>query len=272
MLRQRILTALVLIPLVIAGVLLLPTVWFGILFGLVLLMAAEEWSKLAGLTSYVQHMGFLASVTVGVLATVWMLFYDVTLLPLFLLISLWWIWTAARIVGIDRISAFKGPNVGAFISGLLVLIPAWAGLVWIHQLSRGPYLVLFLLVLIWIADSGAYFTGRRWGRRKLAPLVSPGKTLEGAYGALAGGLLWGGVSAAFYGVSTPQQMGLLLLCLLTVVASIVGDLYESLSKRERGVKDSGSLLPGHGGILDRIDSLTAAAPVFALGLHLLGAV
>jgi phosphatidate cytidylyltransferase len=128
--------------------------------------------------------------------------------------------------------------------------------------------VLFLLVLIWIADSGAYFAGRRWGRRKLAPLVSPGKTREGAYGALAGGLLWGGVLAALYGVSVPQQGGLVLLCLLTVVASIVGDLYESLSKRERGVKDSGSLLPGHGGILDRIDSLTAAAPVFALGLHL----
>ena len=89
---------------------------------------------------------------------------------------------------------------------------------------------------------------------------------------MAGGLLWGGVLAAFYGVSAPQQGGLLLLCLLTVVASIVGDLYESLSKRERGVKDSGTLLPGHGGILDRIDSLTAAAPVFALGLYLMGAV
>jgi phosphatidate cytidylyltransferase len=175
-----------------------------------------------------------------------------------------------HIVGIGEIRTLKGPDTGVFVSGLLVLIPAWAGLVWIHQLSRGPYLVLFLLVLIWIADSGAYFAGRRWGRRKLAPLVSPGKTREGAYGALAGGLLWGGVLAALYGVSVPQQGCLVLLCLLTVVASIVGDLYESLSKRERGVKDSGSLLPGHGGILDRIDSLTAAAPVFALGLHLIG--
>ena len=272
MLKQRILTALVLIPLVIAGVLLLPTVWFGILLGLVLLMAAEEWSKLAGLTSYGSFMGFLAAVTIGVLAVVWMLIQGVGLLPLFLLVSLWWIWTAARIVRIGEIRMLKGPDAGAFVSGLVVLIPAWAGLVWIHQSSRGPYLVLFLLVLIWIADSGAYFAGRRWGRRKLAPLVSPGKTREGAYGALAGGLLWGGVLAAFYGVSAPQQGGLLLLCLLTVVASIVGDLYESLSKRERGVKDSGTLLPGHGGILDRIDSLTAAAPVFALGLYLMGAV
>jgi len=152
---------------------------------------------------------------------------------------------------------------------LLVLLPSWTALVWIHSLSGGPYLVLFLMVLIWIADSGAYFAGRRFGRNKLAPVVSPGKTLEGVYGALAGGLIWSLVLVVYYGDSALHHIGLLLLCLLTVPASIVGDLYESLLKRERGVKDSGSLLPGHGGVLDRVDSLTAAAPVFAFGLILL---
>ena len=268
-LKQRVATALVLIPLVIAGVLLLPTVWFGILLALLLLLAGEEWSKLGGLSSCIQFMGFFGALTLGILGMVWPLYHGVGLLPLFLLATLWWCWNALRIVRIAEIRTPQGPDYHAFVNGLLVLIPAWSGLVWIHQLEHGPYLVLFLMVLIWIADSGAFFTGRRWGRIKLAPLVSPGKTREGAYGALAGGLLWGVLLAALYGDSPLQQAGLLLLCLVTVAASIVGDLYESLIKRERGVKDSGRLLPGHGGILDRIDSLTAAAPVFALGMLLL---
>lgn len=271
-LKQRVATALVLIPLVIAGVLLLPTVWFGILLALLLLLAGEEWTRLARLSSCGLFMGFLGAITFGVLGVVWLLYHGVGLLPLFLLATLWWIWNTLRIVRIAEIRILKGPDYRAFFGGLLVLIPAWAGLVWIHQQEHGPYLVLFLMVLIWIADSGAFFAGRRWGRRKLAPLVSPGKTREGAYGALAGGLLWGLLLAALYGGSPLQQAGLLQLCLVTVAASIVGDLYESLIKRERGVKDSGRLLPGHGGILDRIDSLTAAAPVFALGLLLLGMV
>jgi phosphatidate cytidylyltransferase len=131
-------------------------------------------------------------------------------------------------------------------------------------------LVLTLLVLIWIADSGAYFAGRRWGRRKLAPVVSPGKTREGVYGALAGGLAWGGLAGWWLGLSAGRAAGLVALCLATVLASVVGDLQESLLKRRRGLKDSGRLLPGHGGVLDRIDSLTAGAPVFAVGLGLLG--
>jgi len=269
-LKQRVLTGLVLAPLVIAAVLLLPTIWFAMALALVLLLAAEEWARLAGLVSGSQLMGFLGAVTFGVLGVAWLMAKGVGLLPLFLLCSLWWLWTAWRLVRIGEIRTLQGADFRASIDGLLVLIPAWAGLVWIHGLEQGPRLVLFMMVLIWIADSAAYFTGRRWGRTKLAPLVSPGKTREGAYGALAGGLLWGAVLAFFYGTGALQQAGLMLWCLVTVAVSIVGDLNESLAKRERGVKDSGRLLPGHGGILDRIDSLTAAAPVFALGLLLIG--
>ncbi len=125
--------------------------------------------------------------------------------------------------------------------------------------------MLFLLVLIWIADSGAYFAGRRWGRVKLAPAVSPGKTREGVYGALAGAMLCA-LALAWMRPEIGAALVTIPLCLLTCLVSVAGDLFESLIKRQAGVKDSGTLLPGHGGVLDRIDSLTAAAPVFVFGL------
>jgi phosphatidate cytidylyltransferase len=265
--KQRVVTALMLIPLVVTAVLLLPTVGFGILFGLVLLPAAEEWSKLAGFSACGSYIGFLGAVVAAVLAATWMLYNGSGLLPLFSVAAIWWIWNALHIAWVREVPKRESADPTAYVTGLLVLVPAWTGLVWIHQLDRGPYLVLSLLILIWIADSSAYFAGRRWGRRKLAPAVSPGKTREGVYGALAGGLIWGVMLALWYAPTGGQGIGLALLCLVTVFASIVGDLYESLIKRERGLKDSGALLPGHGGILDRIDSLTAAAPVFALGLY-----
>lgn len=124
----------------------------------------------------------------------------------------------------------------------------------------------FLLMLIWIADIGAYFTGRHWGRIKLAPKISPGKTREGVYGALVGALLSGVVLAWWQGLSIQQAPFAILLCILAALFSVAGDLFWSMLKRLRGVKDSSNLLPGHGGMLDRIDSLTAAAPVFLLGL------
>ena len=123
---------------------------------------------------------------------------------------------------------------------------------------------MFLLMLIWVADIGAYFAGRRWGRRKLAPTISPGKTWEGVWGAAAAAAAFALVGAAVLGVGS-RWPGFVAVCMVTVVFSIVGDLFESMLKRQRGVKDSGSLVPGHGGVLDRLDSLLAAAPVFLLG-------
>ena len=130
----------------------------------------------------------------------------------------------------------------------------------------GPGYVLFLLLLIWVADIGAYFAGRRWGRRKLAPAISPGKTWEGVWGAAAAALVFALVGAVVLGVGCALARRSWRSAWSTVGFSIVGDLFESMLKRQRGVKDSGSLLPGHGGVLDRLDSLTAAAPVFLLGL------
>lgn len=270
MLRQRVLTALVLIPLVVGAVLWLPTGGFALVLGVVLLLAADEWTVLAGLKGTPAYGGFLAATLAGVLIVGWALSVDLPVWILFLAAAAWWLITSVRLWRTREISQVQGPDYKAFSSGLLVLIPCWAGLVWIHAQTQGSYLVLFLMILIWVADSGAYFAGKRWGKRRLQPVVSPGKTLEGASGALAGGLLWSPVLVFSLQATGLQVPFLLLLCLLTVVVSIAGDLYESLLKRSRGLKDSGTLLPGHGGVMDRIDSLTAAAPVFALGLYLVG--
>ncbi|SEH05941.1 phosphatidate cytidylyltransferase [Candidatus Venteria ishoeyi] len=151
------------------------------------------------------------------------------------------------------------------LMGFLILLPTWFALSHLHQ-SRGGDWLLFLLVLIWTADSGAYFAGRRWGKHKLAKRVSPGKTWEGVAGAVVSSLLLTLLWLWWSNLAMPAALWLLLLSVLTVLASILGDLLESLFKRQTGIKDSSQLLPGHGGILDRIDSLTAAAPIFVLGL------
>ena len=148
---------------------------------------------------------------------------------------------------------------------MLVLIPAWLALVRLH--AQGPALMLFLLLLVVAADIGAYFAGRHFGRNKLAPRVSPGKTWEGVMGGVVGAAVVALVGVSIFHVSAAPFIG---LSLVTVLASVVGDLTESLFKRHAGVKDSGSLLPGHGGVLDRVDSVTAAAPIFLVGLERLG--
>lgn len=183
------------------------------------------------------------------------------------LLALWWFGQAAYLFRIRAIETSEGVVPWLLASAVPVLFGSWLAVVHLHGYPQlGPKLVLFLLVLIWTADIAAYFTGRRWGKTKLAPALSPGKTRAGVYGALAGAVL-AALSLAWWLGMSPSLAGLaVILCVVTAFVSVVGDLYESLVKRRRGVKDSGRLLPGHGGILDRIDSLMAAAPVFALGM------
>jgi phosphatidate cytidylyltransferase len=150
------------------------------------------------------------------------------------------------------------------VAGLLVIVPMWLGVALIHA-DPGPAYVLVLMLLVWGADTGAYFAGRAFGRHKLAPHVSPGKSWEG----VAGGMAMTVAVAAMASWLLHPMMGaplFILLSLVTVAFSILGDLQESMFKRIVDLKDSGGLLPGHGGVLDRIDSLTAASPVFALGV------
>lgn len=177
-----------------------------------------------------------------------------------------WLWHFQH----DGHSLFPTTAATKALLGIFILIPAWGALFILDSIPAGGQWVIFLLVLIWTADSSAYFVGRRWGRLKLADKISPGKTWEGVAGALFGSTL---VALAFAGlwlqVTGLELLLFTLLCLLTVIASIIGDLLESAFKRQANLKDSGQLLPGHGGILDRIDSLTSAAPIFVMGLALL---
>jgi len=156
-------------------------------------------------------------------------------------------------------------------AGALAVIPAWCALAWIHASEpNGHRWLLAALAIVWAADTGAYFAGRKFGKHKLAPRVSPNKTIEGMVGGLLAGVAVGVVFALFAG-ATPAQLPLVaLVALVAVLFSVIGDLFESLLKRHAGVKDSGHLIPGHGGVLDRIDGVVAALPAFALGKALLG--
>ena len=186
--------------------------------------------------------------------------------------SVWWLLvTSVLMLRRREILQIVDRRPGMLALGGLVLVGAWLSVVTLHASSTdGPAWVLFLFVLIWIADSGAYFAGRAFGRRKLAPVVSPGKTWAGAAGAFAGAALCALLLVISGWIETPSLALMVVLSIVVTLVSSGGDLWESRLKREAGVKDSGQLLPGHGGVLDRIDSLLAAAPVYALGLGLAG--
>jgi phosphatidate cytidylyltransferase len=268
-LRQRTLTALALGPLVLAGALWLNTGWLAVGLALVVVLAAWEWTALAGLKRPSVRLAYLAVIGFGC-AALWRAhlwgWAPYVLIP----VALGWLLVLVHLARVVEVPRAQGTDLGLLAVGLPVMLGPWLALVHLDALRpNGPLLVLFLLLLIWGADIAAYFAGRRWGRVKLAPVLSPGKTWAGGYGALAAAALCGLALAWLLGVGVGRALALIAICILTAVVSVAGDLFESLLKRRRGLKDSGRLLPGHGGVLDRIDSMTAAAPVFALGLHLL---
>lgn len=263
-LKHRTVTAFVLGPLVIGAVLWLPTAGFALFLALVVLLSAWEWCSLAGVRSPVLRAVYLL-ITAAAIGLLWVQ-------PgwhgwLLAAGTLWWGWQFVCLLRMTEVAPAQGVDIRLLPVGLLVLVVPWAALIDLHRIpENGPALVLFLLILIWTADSLAYFVGRRWGRAKLAPAVSPGKTRAGVYGAMAGAAACGLLVAWLQGLGLADTLLLLVICGLVAMISVVGDLYESLLKRRRGLKDSSQLLPGHGGLLDRIDSLTAAAPLFALGM------
>jgi phosphatidate cytidylyltransferase len=270
MLKHRVVTALILVPLVLAAVLLMPTPWLAIVLALIVLAAGNEWTRLAGIHSVPGRVSFLALLLLAMGGVFLLMEMPGFRTSFFGAASLWWIFLTLTLM---RFSKATPPEIGhktKAMLGFVVLVPAWSALVALHGSGEnGPLLMLFALVLTWVADTGAYFAGHRWGRVKLAPAISPGKTREGVYGALAGSALWGLLLA----MVLPQAGHFLVLvpfAMVLCVVSVSGDLFESVMKRQAGVKDSGSLLPGHGGVLDRIDSLTAVAPVFVFGLGLIG--
>jgi len=272
MLKQRLITALILAPLVLWGVLAMSNQTLMWLMALVVLVGGSEWARLAGATRWVQQGGFLGVLALTMLTLAWFVFQHLDWITgLMAANMLWWLVVLVRASRFNAYQPLSGLSLIQLFEGIVVLIPAWMALVLIHRLPQdGPRMLAFLLILIWSADIGAYFSGRRWGRIKLAPRVSPGKTREGVYGAMVGAVICGLVLAWWQHWGLLGYLYAVVLCLITSLVSILGDLFVSMLKRLRGVKDSGTLLPGHGGLLDRIDSLTAASPLFLFGLILLG--
>lgn len=264
MLGRRILTAAVLIPLALAGLFLLSNAAWGVASAIVIAIGAWEWGRLAGWPP-AGRMLFPALMLLSCLLATLGLSHVAFLrdvLPVGSWILALGFWLGIATPWVLRRWHVRGP-AALSLAGWWVLFPAWLA-VW--HLQREPARLLALMAVIWVADSAAYFTGRAFGRRKLAPLVSPGKSWEGVYGALVGVAVYFGIVEWLRpGLLAPGSAALALVFLeVVVILSIVGDLFESWMKREAGLKDSGSILPGHGGILDRIDSLTASLPVMAL--------
>jgi phosphatidate cytidylyltransferase len=268
-LKYRIISALLLVPLVVLAVLRLDLANFALLAALAMLLGAWEWSGLIPLREPLARAGYVV-LTLALLAATWMFARLEGLVNAVLWLAvIWWLFA---LFWISRPQLGSGLGLAhTLIKGALgvgLFITTWLALVVLHSRpDQGPHWVLYVLVLVWIADSGAYFAGRKWGHTRLAPAVSPGKTWEGVLGALFACSLYAIGYAWFLGLHGAVLASFVLVCLVTVMFSIAGDLLESLMKRQRGVKDSGALIPGHGGILDRIDSLLAAAPVFAFGLR-----
>jgi phosphatidate cytidylyltransferase len=259
MMTTRVLTAAALIALIVAALFFLPRTGWLLLAAAMLAQGAWEWGGLARLAALPRAVYTLALV-VALLAIAsdpqaaparWAYYGAVVF---WVVIAPLWLW---------RRPTFRSA-VPTLAAGALVLVPAFTALVSLRDIS--PALLLAVMLSIWISDTAALFTGRRFGRRKLAPEVSPGKTWEGVYGGLAAVALYGLATGLPYGPRTSLAWTLLLLVL--AVAGVIGDLFESQMKRAAGVKDSGSLLPGHGGWLDRIDAQTAALPLAALAFAL----
>jgi phosphatidate cytidylyltransferase len=266
MLRQRVVTAVLFGIALLIVLLWLPTrIAIGV-FALTVLIGAWEWSAMARLASTATRIAYVCVVALA-MGLVWHLSVRDSQLEVLLWITVgWWLLAFLWVT----LAPGRHARVTVAISGLLVLVPAWVAIVHLFlQAVRGidapgSQLVLFLLLLVWAADIGAFFAGRKFGRLKLAPRVSPAKTWEGVLGGVAAAAIVAAVGAWWFNL---PRIAFLSLCLAVTLMSVVGDLTESMFKRFAGLKDSGAIFPGHGGVLDRIDSVTAAAPVFLLGLR-----
>jgi len=267
MLIKRLLTAVVLIPMVVLATLKFDSSEFALAMMPVLVIGSWEYSRLI----HIKHWPTKALYIVALTTTAYYLNQmSFLLMPVLIITLLWWLINSFWIVRFSRYArSWYNYQITRIINGFLFFIPLLVALTALHQIDRT--LVLLLLVLVWAADSGAYLVGRKIGKNKLLPAVSPRKTVEGA----AGGILlsFGAILIyVYFGLQSTDFTNYFLygvLSLVTALASILGDLFVSLQKRVAGVKDSGILLPGHGGIFDRIDSLTASAPIFLLAYSFL---
>jgi phosphatidate cytidylyltransferase len=278
--RVRVIAALAMAPVAIAAILMLPTSWLAALAALVFLIGLWEWFKLAEIDDTLPRTVLLTANLLLMVLLVWASAGSPDLVPLRLVALLgviWWffalLWLRFYSFASDHQTYARAFKLAA---GTLAVVPAWCALGLIHASQPNGNRWLFVaLIIVWAADSGAYFAGRHFGgrlfgNRKLAPRISPNKTIEGALGGLVAGLIVAAAGTFLAGGTVAQLPAVLTVAVATVLFSIVGDLFESLLKRHVGAKDSGDLIPGHGGVLDRIDGVLAALPVFALGKELFG--
>lgn len=269
----RVLAAAVMAPVAILAVLYLPSQFLAALVAGVMMLGLWEWTLLAGLHGRIARAAYLAGNAVLMAALVWSAGRGMLTLKLVSLLGvLWWLLVLVWLMRFEfaaRDTAWA--RTLKLLAGSLSVIPAWTALSWLHSSHpHGPVWALFALMTIWVADSGAYFVGSRFGKHKLAPRISPGKSWEGFFGGLLASLLLATAALPVLGLPWSSLSALLLLTAATALISVAGDLFESLLKRHAGSKDSSHLIPGHGGVLDRVDSLLAALPVFVLGKEWLG--
>ena len=257
--KQRIVTAIIALAGLGIVLFVVPDVMAHVIIGLLILAGAWEWSGFLGRSGLVARLSYV--VMIGAILVSISLFLSAYTQQILLIGLVWWfvalIWTFFFPTRI--------PAAIRWLCGILVLVPLYAAMMLLY--TADPTILLFAMLIVWVADSGAYFAGKTMGRVKLAPRISPGKTWEGVIGGLIAVVLL--TLARSLWVDTDLSV-FVPFCLAVAALSIVGDLTVSMFKRTVGVKDSGKLFPGHGGVLDRIDSIAAAAPLFAFGLSWVG--
>lgn len=269
MLKHRIITALILAPLALAGIFGTDVQGFYWFVGAIVAVAAWEWARLSGYERQSLRVSY------AVYVSIWLIFVRyIPATPILYVGLAWWLIAIVLVLRYPGTSRFWRQRSIKLMIGLLILIPFWKTMLALREakmlvdIDLGVHLVLFYaLLLIWAADTGAYFAGRAFGKAKLAPAVSPGKSWAGAWGGLGCTVVLALVAANWLDLSSSLTVQLVIVTVIAAIVSIFGDLTESLFKREAGIKDSSNLLPGHGGILDRIDSLTASIPVLTALLY-----
>lgn len=286
MLFPRIITALILLAIAVAAIFLLPSNYFSLFIAFIVLLAAWEWTSLIGMEKILSKLLFLLALILPMFAIFsWTMILEVMAevmewpgikeysgvlewlvigpVVLWLLLMILIRKVPDQLLKLDLKVKYKG------LIGWFVLLSAWMFLSRLRAFY-GTEMVMYFLILIWVADIAAYFTGKKFGKEKLAEQISPGKTVQGMYGALVASFLCAVALGFYYQFHILIATDFVFLSVLTVLVSIYGDLFFSLIKRQKGVKDSGFLLPGHGGVLDRVDSVIAAVPFFYAGILLIG--
>jgi len=274
--KQRVITALVLAPVMVVGIFFLPLKPFAFFIAIIATLGAWEWANIAGYKKSYSRILYAFFVFVCLYISARFLRVNPEWKIWFLAAgTLWWTVAFALVKRYPGGTDIWNARVIRAFLGLCVLIPMWVGFMHLKEEPHSSLLIIYVMLVVWGADTGAYFAGRKWGNTKLAPHVSPGKSWAGFWGGFATTLLLA-VFACWYVDSQIQALDMmgtikiLAITMVTMVISVLGDLVESMMKRHRGIKDSSSLLPGHGGVMDRIDSMAAAVPVFAFMMMLLG--